>query len=589
MKKSQIAAAIALSYVAGGIVTPFSGVFAESVQESCVPSADEAYAAIITGEDIDAIMSAVQDLPIYVAYHNLQTLKTKTYTIAKAKAIDQAVTDANSDKATVEGALNTAQGVVDAIDKDDLATKIRQLSGAAYELDASAEPEDLLEDAQDSIPHYDLYLNLIESIKDGKYDLSSVQAAVQALVDAEAELNFDADVVAQADKWSVAKNEVVTDKKVYAKILRFYEAEQKVADRDAKQAEYNNVTTELDEAEAARDAALAEIKAAFEAVKNVDGYTVTISYNQAQTSVEGMVRYIKNDKISDYDQWEEFASYVESVHGYVNADANATLYTEIEAKFNAMLSEKDATQILNPTSEHKVCSADGSVAVRGLLPDNKLVVKIEKVANLTDATLANLEQAVYDITIEHKGTTYSGLVGEYQVTVNVPADMNGETATVYYVNGNNREVMPSEFDADNNTITFTTNHFSHYALVGENNFGGNDPDSDNQFGVDGPDEDFGGNASEGDAGFTGPEGPDEDFGGFDDDKGFTATPIVSVGTEPIVKPAASTAETPNTGVAVSATTGNATATSGIIAGLIAMAGAAIAIVVRSARRGGRKA
>lgn len=599
MKKSQIAAAIALSYVAGGIVAPISNIYAEAVlTPNCAQSVDVATAGIITGTDITRIVAEIKELPVYAAYQNIINIKTKYSAkdengVTLAARIDQTVTDTSAAKTAADTALATAQGNYDGYNPADLGNKVKQLA-RSYSFDGK-DIETIVAEVATTVASYDDYVAIREKVTAG--DLSGAKQAILAFNEAQNG--------AFANDTALGQMMNATDARTLKSLLnaggqgmathygRLYLEVQKA----------NALIDALDEAQTAADAATTAATAAAQAQTDanqeiIDAANAIAALGKdavirARSTVVNTLKFVKEKDtyggVADFDLMSDFVNYVEAG---VADDDSQTAHTSLNGylSLTAIATEDEKNNILDPIADNrKVCDARGIVAVKGSLPIYHFAVEVEEVTN---GHFGFAEKVVYEITLNYKGAPYT-IGNEVEVVINVPYNISVDTAEVFYVNGGQLESMEIvERDADEATITFKTNHFSQYALVGERkadaDFGGNDADGDTQFGVDGPDEEFGGNASEGDTGFTNPEGPDEEFGGFGGDQGFDA-PIISVGTEPLVKPTAPTVETPNTGVAASTTTGNATATSGIVASLIAMASAAVALVVRFARQSGRKA
>lgn len=580
MKKSQVLSALALTYIAGSAVAPMGNIYAEAVQENCAPSSSAEMLAIISADEIDGIVARIKALPLYRAYQQVYTLRT-TYTNAEATKLDTAVTDAQGAVTAATTALSDAETVVAGINLGDVASQIRRLGGAEIEVIAETKAEDILAAAHESLPLYDLYVEIVKASDSS--DLQGIKDAVAQLAEQDEDLTIDADAVANATSSRDAKDAIKDDVtfKRYRSIRR---EEAKVEARDAAEAAKDAADKA---AQAAEDTQKAVIDQIITALQALEAQEVTINTTiRPRATVAQTVRLIKNENIDQYAEWTALIDYIEGVHGSADTDQNTALHAAINTELRKVVTDESVIyDIFNPVALRKVCSADGRVAIKGQLPVHKLVIKAELLDNLTDTVFADDEQVVYDITIEYQGATYDNakLDGSYAVTVDVPENMDGSKATVYYVNGNSRTVQTSTYDAANNTITFEATHFSHYAIVGPNNFGGYGDDA-GFTNPNNPDEDFGGNDSENDGYLA-----DEGFGGnaSSEDQGFTA-PIISVGTEPIVKPVDSiklpAVETPNTGVVAQTSTDHATATSGIVAGMIAAFSAAIALVVRRMRR-----
>lgn len=533
MKKSQVLSALALTYIAGSSIAPLGNIYAEAVQENCAPSTPTEMLTVISGEEIDGILARIKAMPLYQAYQTAYNLRT-TYTNAEAARIDTAVTDAQATADAATTALDSAEATVAGINLNDIATKIRQLGGGTITIEAETTASDVMSAVHENLPLYDLYVNAIRAAE--SYKLQDIQTAVATLAEADENLTIDTDAVANANKANVASQAVTSDATV-KKYRSIYREELKVSARDAAQNEKNTADQTLASTKAEQQAVIDQIVAALEVLQE-QGVTINVAIRPRAT-VDQTIRLIKNANIDQYTDWTGLIDYVESTHGWADVMYNETLAGNINTELRKVVSDEDVIyDIFNPVALRKVCSADGQVSIEGKLPVHKLVIKTELIANLTDAIFADAIQVVYDITIEYKGAAYDNakLEGDYKVTINVPAEMDGSKATVYYVNGDSRMVQSSTYDAENNTITFQASHFSHYAIVGPINYGGNDSTDD----------------------------------------GFNVTPDVDTTDHkaPVIS-------TPNTGAA---TAGQTNATVSVVAGFIAAASTVTALVARLARR-----
>lgn len=512
MKKSQIALAATLAMVSSS-VAPLTNLYthAEAVQDGCDFSFGEGTSNVVSADEIAKIIERIQNLDLYRLYQSAQSIKAKYQTpveyngtkMSLAESLDQALTDATSAKADAETAVQIANSSIGtASTLTNLAGMVKDLMNEGKAPESYTTPADfaiLLDDAKANVPFYDEYQVLIRAVVAN--NVADVQAAARALNEARVKAGKDPEF-SMTDgvlKTGATMSDITTSlgnrtsHPAYIKHKTIFD----IASGKATQVEaLRTAKTTLADSEAAlttataqRNEALTEIDSVFEnfrdnaiAVKNfgsqhrntVASYIklVTGAYNGDSTNVI----------ISGYDEWAAFTNYLTGITPDLNDD-NSALESEIKTKLGELVDSATVENIFNPVAFRKVCSADGNVAISGMLPLYKLVVKAELIDNLDDMIFAHLEQAVYDIKIEYKGTAYTDWSGDYQVIVNLPAEMDGATTTVYSVNGNIREKQESFYDATHNTISFTAQHFGRYALVGENNFGGFA--GDDQFTVDG--------------------------------------------------------------------------------------------------------
>ncbi len=613
MKKSQVAA-LALAYVAGGVVAPLSSIYAESVTEGCTPSVTDETLSVISGDEIDAIVAGIKKIDKYGLYESAQTTKAKYDAIVEyngaemtlAQSIDQAYADAQSAVSNAETSVtdaNTAIGSASTL--TNLATMVKDLMNEGKTPEPYPTPSDfaaLVDDAETKVPFYNEYRTLIKAVVAG--DVEATQAAARALNVAQTQAGKDPEF-AKTD--AVLKNgATISDIRtslgnatlhpVYIKHKRIFDLTYLQADkletlRTAK-ADLAESQSTLTQAEDAYEKALGEVNEVFANFKKagvaVKNFKPRTSVAELNSLITGAYRGNKNNIIiAGYDEWSDFVTYINGVEA--DADGNSDLYAEIKTELQKVISDEAViNDILNPTESHKVCDINNIVAVRGNLPLYHLAVKVAKADDIADFQFKGNTQVVYDITIEHKGAAYTGLVGNYDVVVKLPVNIDVETVRVMYVNGNQYESMEvSERDAENGTVTFKTNHFSHYAIIADKapadpDYGGNDSENDG-YQID---DDFGGFG--GDEGYDNPELPDESFGGYDDDSQFNVEPgvVIVPGETTTEKP--SVVPTPNTGIVASAkntaTNAKPNQTIAIIASLIAVAGAAIAMIARRFHR-----
>lgn len=565
MTKSQVAAALALAYVAGTVVAPVSKIYAEAViTPDCAPSVTLEEARTISGMDIDTIVARIKEMPLYQTYKTVMDFKVAypVITVAgvKTTAIDQAVLDMAQAATDADAVVSAAQGVVDSVDADALKTSIRQILGVKPEAIEATETVDLIAYARENLPAYEEYKALLTAINSGS--TVKMKAAAEAINAIVAD-TFDIDTVFadMSDKTTIKTTLLNSTTKKYRNVR---DVEAKVITLETAQADAETALGDKEAAVQAQADALETIRAAFDTLK-AKGVTINDrAYNQP--TVFNTLKFIKGDAsgISGYNEWLALVNLTESTNGFSNTALNNPVYYDImHALDNAGI---NSDEFLNPMAERKICSPDGNFAVRGLLPASKVAVVAEEI----DGTLAGYEdkeQAIYDIHVAYKGRNITDWDDNrhYEVTVNVPESMNGETVNVYYVGEDQVTIQPTTYDAENNTVTFVTNHFSIYALVGDKKV--EETPSDPQ---------------------------DPSFGGIDNsDPSFNVTPekpVVSVNPDPIVKPEAPTTKlptvaAPNTGAIVAETaTSKTNATAGIIASFIAVATAAMAAIARFVRR-----
>lgn len=602
MKKSQVAAALALAYVAGTVVAPVSNIYAEAVLTGCETSVVED-TSIVTAAELGSIVAGIKALPVYSAYKNAVDAKVKYaepvqfngIEVSYAKSLDLAVDAADAEKVTKEGEFTTAKAAYDAYgdaEKTAFGNRIKQLN-RHYVIDTTKDVEGFVADAE-AVDTYEEYAAIREKAKAG--DIEGAQDAIISLNRTQANFFGDATVLGKMLATNLTASQLIALLNGggqglathYSNLYNEVEAAKNVIEtlEDATTAK-EAASKKVEVAKEVQEAAIAEIVSTDAeqpgVLETLRQANVTVAdITKTRTKVEDAAKLIteklngKHNIISNFNAWEEFVTYVEDG---IKEDEVQDAYAKLDAYLSnpVIASEDEKAAILNPTADRKVCDANGIVAVKGNLPLYHLAVEVLPLeGKIPGLDFDGVEQAAYSIKLKYQNNDYEQWDSEgYDVVINVPDNIRGDTAKVYYVanDGSLQLVLGvnENYDEAANTITFHTDHFSVYALAGESShddsFGGHD--DDDQFQQDGPDEDFGG--------FEDPLDPDFNV--------EPEKPIVSVNPDPetpeddVKLPEAST---PNTGIVATseATASKTNATVAIVASLIAAAGAAIAMIAR---------
>lgn len=146
--------------------------------------------------------------------------------------------------------------------------------------------------------------------------------------------------------------------------------------------------------------------------------------------------------------------------------ANAQQY--VAALNSAVAAFKNGTVTPAPTETRTFTSADGNVTVSGKLPAG-LVVKVAAKTEDKVAAFGDKAYKMWDISLANADGTAYNLDGKTTITVSikVPAGINGEKAGIYFVDAKGN-VQNYKATYANNTLTFTTNHLSLWAIVEDN-------------------------------------------------------------------------------------------------------------------------
>ena len=100
--------------------------------------------------------------------------------------------------------------------------------------------------------------------------------------------------------------------------------------------------------------------------------------------------------------------------------------------------------------------------------DEEVIFVAELLAEDEMPAAAPADSVVYDLYFENEDEERVQPSGAVTVSIPVPDDMDGSKCKVYYIDeGNNQQLtdMHAAYDADNDVLNFTTDHFSYYAVV----------------------------------------------------------------------------------------------------------------------------
>lgn len=117
----------------------------------------------------------------------------------------------------------------------------------------------------------------------------------------------------------------------------------------------------------------------------------------------------------------------------------------------------------SPSTPATSILSDGDASVEGTFPAG--VTFEAKVADPDNATFQGLPHAIYDLNLLNAdGSKYDLQGPAVRVTLKVPASIDGTRSHVYYLNTDGK---PEQLDSTyvNGKISFTTTHFSLYAIV----------------------------------------------------------------------------------------------------------------------------
>lgn len=501
MRKSQMAAALALAYVTGSVIAPVSNIYAEPVRKACDPSVADDLLGVIAGDEIDAIIANIKTtLPVYNLYKVAVDLKAEYSAVeengkTKAQNIDDAVVKAKKDLDDANTAVGTANSKLNN-NLANAATIVKNLINEGKAPEQYTTPEnfaDLISDAEEKVPFYAEYQTLIKAVV--SKNVEDIQNAARALNTARVNKGYDPEFSMTDDVLKSADfNDILTSLSDRA-LHPAYSSHKTIFDIALKVEAIKAAEVEAAEAEDAYNENVGRQKEVVDAVNKVMSDLrdagVKVKNTAERTTAQGAISLIteafqgipSNIIIEGYDKWSAFVSYLEKAAESDVKDKN--LYDGIKSELAKVTDTATVEKIFAPILANRtVCDADKIVAVEGNLPLYRFMITVDEAAGIDDKAFEGKEQIAYKIKFyynneELDSENWNWDKGGYKVIVNVPEEMKGETVSVYYVEDDIRELRESSFDAENNTITFKADHFSTYVLVGENNFGGYD--DDNQF------------------------------------------------------------------------------------------------------------
>ncbi len=161
--------------------------------------------------------------------------------------------------------------------------------------------------------------------------------------------------------------------------------------------------------------------------------------------------------------------------------ANAKNY--IAALTSAITAYRNGTTTTPSVTTTTIVSADGNVSVTGKFEAGKVFVKATK-SNKEVKAFDGKKSYIYDIVLTDVNGNEVTPTGEVTVTVKVQGDINGAKSNIYHVDENGKVQLVKSSYKDG-VMTFTTSHFSLYAIVEDNGTNLTTPDTGALFGTEG--------------------------------------------------------------------------------------------------------
>ncbi len=460
MKKSQILAAIALAF-ALGVVAPVAGTYANGPMR-IAGTQDEAEKTTAKDTEVKAAVNYVKGNSTYVAYEKL-VKGVADITAAKIGA-DGATAYASIDVAAdaVKGAMNTL--------------KISYNTGASL---------DSLITTVTTDGDYTKWVALINAIANAK------KAASDA-TDGEA---FNALYKAITDidpKAKLGENDNI------AALIKFAETDHKLDGlnnkTEATLKNYTDLYTAVKMANNTKDLNKAMREGLEAAGIEIDDDVDTLAELSALAQGTAQGDVTANDaNATKYGNWAAVVSGVNSVETDLKDNIDSLSPEDLYKLIDSDDAPKGLLQLMKAaTGNNKLTVADllaGAITTPDTPATTTTISSENGLATITGkfeagkysldaavykeaiAALKDFKYGAYDINLKDAKGNVVNPEGTVTVTIKAPEGIDGTKARVYHVNDEGKLdlVKDSKYDKDAKTFTFTTNHFSIYAVVEDNN------------------------------------------------------------------------------------------------------------------------
>lgn len=470
MKKSQVLAALALAFALGlGVVAPVANVNAIEAR-----SIDGEAAPVYTASSLQSAVTTITNNDAYKAY--------------KAVAAADAEVQALSGVTTISGAVSGLQSAATAL-------------GGSFTTGANVTLEDQISQAKTAVSNYTTWEKLVDAINsdDATIKAQGEKAIMDKIVEAMHDLGYanisvgEDDVLesveADTDAGTPAKTGIIDEAKSlinadtknnkytytqYAALVSAVQAATKVntAFTNFKTALSNVNLKGIDQDEVKEADTIADLSTAYGKLAGADNWSAVAGAIAAAENI------LKNPNATSNAQYAQIldSESVLDINGYTS---KGLLQLMQVATGNTKLTVADLlsgtpvtpTDPTDPTTTTTIESADGSVSVKGELQAGLVVEakEAEEKDEMFKKAFGDKKFFVYDIKIKGQNGYVTTFDKDVTVTVKVPEGINGAKAGVYYVNDEgSASKIASTYNAEAKTLTFTTNHFSYYAIVEDN-------------------------------------------------------------------------------------------------------------------------
>lgn len=466
MKKAQILSAIALAFALGlTVVAPVANVNAftvEDIEKNVKGSASEA--------EVAAAVKAVS--ATYPVYNNLLTLSDL---LEKIGTVTSGSTKYDL-KVTTSGATTTLD-VVDDIVSAVSDSAIKNSKGNAIDTsklyvdgNKTFTYVEVIENAVTAAKtanNYTIYESIYNAIED-KNDVN-LRKAIAAYNEAYNE-NVDRDTNVTVDNFNT---DTITNYDKYEAVIEAVAAANEAKDN------YTTYFTGLSNALKANDVMTAAGRTALAGALAATNPTIASLVTLTETA---------SNLNANYDKW---VGATNSVKVAVEAADSGKTDFATENNYKLVLDIAKALKVAVPTpdktaaeiaqtlvgyvapvvdpTESTITNSDNTVSIKGELQDGLVVkaVKAEEKDEMFKKAFGDKKFFVYDIQVLDKnGNNVNTFDKAVTVTVKVPEGIDGAKAGIYFVNNEGKaEKIASTYNKDANTLTFTTTHFSFYAIV----------------------------------------------------------------------------------------------------------------------------
>ena len=462
MKKAQILSAIALAF-ALGVVAPVAGVYAVDNGAARVATGETAE-KVATNDNLKSAVNYVTSNAAYKAFATLAEADEAAVVSGGSATVKETVGTGSANAAVVAALGNFAGSTVTSGDT------ITALESNVANLKTAVGSD------------YTKYVALYDAVNADVTKIGSA-AAMEAVASAMRDLGYKFEIE-DGDTFGSA----TTDGSVVKEA-------KDLIDNNTDVSSYSNYMGAVEAVKAAEDSlkAFGDLKTALENAK--------LNLTKAQANSVASAETIAVLKtvvigVAGADDWADVATKITAIETAIkneNSTTNAARYALLDNEtvgsegllqlMRVATGDEDLTyaQLISATpttpetpddtTTTTIESADGSVSVKGELQAGLVVEakEAEEKDEMFKKAFGDKKFFVYDIKIKGQNGYVTTFDKDVTVTVKVPENINGAKAGIYYINDEgSASKIASTYNAEAKTLTFTTNHFSYYAIVEDN-------------------------------------------------------------------------------------------------------------------------